>query len=94
VATATTGFRSVIWVGEPDLPGRLQAERTAASERDIDRSLNIFNAASMSTMKSPGAGVKENQDYDQDRGNQPCGKFANRKHIMLDFLCQHMRAIN
>jgi len=45
VATEPTGFWSVIWVGEPDLPGRLQAERTAASERDIDRSLNAFNFA-------------------------------------------------
>jgi len=41
--TDPTGF----WVGELDLLGRLQAEKTAISERDIDRSLNVFNFAFM-----------------------------------------------
>ena len=41
--TDPTGF----WVGELDLLGRLQAERTAINERDIDRSLNVFNFAFM-----------------------------------------------
>jgi len=48
VATGSTGF----WpVGEPDLPGRLQAERTATSERNINGNLNVFNFAFMIAMK-------------------------------------------
>ncbi len=52
VATETAGFWPVIWVGELELPGRLQAERAATNERDIDRSLNIFNFAFMIAMKT------------------------------------------
>ena len=45
VATEPAGFWSVVWFGELDMPSRLQAERTATSERDIDRSLKFFNFA-------------------------------------------------
>jgi hypothetical protein len=38
-------------VGEPDLPGRVQAARAATSERDIGRSLNVFNFAFMIVTK-------------------------------------------
>ena len=51
VATEPTGFWPVVWVGEPDMPGRLQAARTATSERDIERSLNVFNFAFMVAIK-------------------------------------------
>jgi hypothetical protein len=51
VATEPAGFWSVVWLGELDMPGRLQAERTAASERHIDRSLNVFNFAFVIAMK-------------------------------------------
>jgi hypothetical protein len=51
VATEPTGFWLVIWVGKLDLPGRLQAERTATSERAIDRNLNVFNFAFLIAMK-------------------------------------------
>jgi hypothetical protein len=51
VATASTGFWSVVWVGKLDMPGRLQAERTATSERYIDRSLNVFNFAFVIALK-------------------------------------------
>jgi hypothetical protein len=33
------------------MPDRLQAERTAISERDIDRSLNVFNFSFVIAMK-------------------------------------------
>lgn len=42
-----TRFWSIIWVGEPVLPGRLQDERMVTSERDINRSLNVFIFAFM-----------------------------------------------
>ena len=51
VATESTGFWSVVWVGEPDITAKLHAERTATSERDIDRSLNVFNCAFITVMK-------------------------------------------
>jgi hypothetical protein len=51
VATEPAEFWLVNWTGRLDLPGRLQAERTATSEMDIDRSLNVFNFASVITMK-------------------------------------------
>ena len=49
--TEPTGFWSVFGVGELDMPERLQAERTATSERDIDRSVRFFNFAFMIAMK-------------------------------------------
>ena len=42
-----TRFWSIIWVGEPALLGRLQAERMITSERDINRNLNVFIFAFM-----------------------------------------------
>ena len=51
VATEPAEFWSVVWVGKPELPGRLQEERIITSERNIDRSLNVFNFAFMSSMK-------------------------------------------
>ena len=42
-----TRFWSIIWVGEPALPSRLQDERMVTSERDINRSLNVFIFAFM-----------------------------------------------
>jgi hypothetical protein len=51
VATEPAGFWSVVWFGELDTPGRLQAERTATSEKYIDRSLNDFNFAFVIAMK-------------------------------------------
>jgi hypothetical protein len=51
VATEPAGFWSVVWFGEPDMPGRLQAERTATSERYINRSLNVFNFAFVIALK-------------------------------------------
>jgi len=51
VATDPAGFWSVVWFGEPDMPGRVQAERTATSERYIDRSLNVFNFAFVIAMQ-------------------------------------------
>ena len=51
VATEPTGFWSVVWVGELDMLGRLQAEIMATSKRDIGRSLKIFNFAFMIAMK-------------------------------------------
>jgi hypothetical protein len=51
VATEPAGFWLVVWFGELDMPSRLQAERTATSERDIDRSLKIFNFAFTIAMK-------------------------------------------
>lgn len=51
VTTEPTGFWSVVWVGKPELPGRLQEERIITSERNIDRSLNVFNFAFTSPMK-------------------------------------------
>jgi hypothetical protein len=51
VATEPTGFWLVIWIGELDLPGRLQAERTAISERVIEINLYVFNFAFMIAMK-------------------------------------------
>jgi hypothetical protein len=50
VAMEPTRFWSVVCVGEPDLLGRLQAERTATSERDIDRNLDVFNFAFLVAM--------------------------------------------
>jgi hypothetical protein len=44
-------FWSVVWVGEPELLGRLQDERIATSEREINRNLNVFNFAFMIEMK-------------------------------------------
>jgi hypothetical protein len=74
VATEPTGFWSVIWVGEPDLAGRLQAERTTTSERHIIGSLNVFNFAFAIIMKLPLTGIKEDQNYDRDQSDQPGGK--------------------
>ena len=51
VATEPAGFWSVVWVGELDMPDRLQAEITVTSKRDIDRSLKIFNFAFTIAMK-------------------------------------------
>ena len=42
VATGRTGFWSVIWVGELELFGKLQAEKTVTNEMNIIRSLNVF----------------------------------------------------
>ena len=43
--TESVRYCSIVWVGKPDPPDRLQAERTATSEMDIARSLNVFNFA-------------------------------------------------
>ena len=44
VATEPIRYWSVVfWFGELDMPGRLQAERTATSERYTDSNLNVFN---------------------------------------------------
>ena len=51
VATEPTGFWPVVWVGVPDILGRLQPERTPINARDIDRSLNVFNFAFLVAMK-------------------------------------------
>ena len=51
VAMRLAGFWSVVWVGKPDLPIKPHAERTAASKRDIDRSLNVFNCAFITAMQ-------------------------------------------
>ena len=37
-------------------------------------------------INSPRARIKENQDHDQEKGKQPCGRSINRKHITLHFL--------
>ena len=37
-------------------------------------------------MKSPRAGIKENQEHNQDQGDQPGGKFFYGGHVML-YLC-------
>jgi hypothetical protein len=51
VATEPAEFWLVNWIGRLDLPGRLQAERTATSEMDIDRSLNVFNFTFVISLK-------------------------------------------
>ena len=51
VATEPARLWSVAWMGKPDLTARLHAERTATSERDIDRSLNVFNCAFITAMQ-------------------------------------------
>jgi len=51
VATEPAGFWSVVWVGELDMPDRLQAEITVTSKRNIDRRLKIFNFAFTIAMK-------------------------------------------
>jgi len=97
VATEPTGLCPILWVGELDLLGKLQAERTAISERDNDRNLNDFNVAFMIIMKLPWTGVKENQDYDRydhDQDHKPCRSSVDRKHSRLDFLCLHTRLLN
>jgi hypothetical protein len=42
---------TVVWIGLPDIPGRLQAEIKAASKKDSDKSFNVFNFALMISMK-------------------------------------------
>lgn len=51
VAAEPNGTWSVIWVGLPEIPGRLQAESTAASDKDSERSFNVFNFALVITIK-------------------------------------------
>jgi hypothetical protein len=34
---------SMVWFGLPEIPGRLQAESTAANEKYSDKSFNVFN---------------------------------------------------
>lgn len=51
VEAEPNGPWSVIWVGVPEIPGRLQEESTRASEKDIVRSLIVFNFSLMITMK-------------------------------------------
>lgn len=51
VAAEPTGFWPVISLGVPEIPGKLQAESTMASEMASDRSLNVFNFVLMITMK-------------------------------------------
>ena len=50
-ATVPVGFCSIVWIGKPGLLGRLHAERMVAIERDINRSLNVFNFAFLILMK-------------------------------------------
>jgi hypothetical protein len=52
VATDLVGAWAVIWVGGLDVPGRLQADRTTTSERDINGNLNVFNVAFMIAAKN------------------------------------------
>lgn len=51
VATGSVGAWAVIWVGGLDMPGKLQADRTTTSERDINGNLNVFNVAFMIAVK-------------------------------------------
>ena len=50
-ATVPVRFWSVVWVGETGLLGRLQDERIVTSERDINRSLSVFNFSFMIAKK-------------------------------------------
>ena len=59
VATEPTGLWPVLWIGELDLLGTLQAERIGIREMDSDRSLNDFNVSFMILMKLPQATASE-----------------------------------
>ena len=47
----TVGFWLIVWVGMPGTIDRLQAERIAIRERDIDNSLKVFIFALLMEMK-------------------------------------------
>ena len=51
VAAEPNGTWPVIWVGLPKIPGRLQAESTAASDKDSERSFIVFNFGLLITKK-------------------------------------------
>ena len=52
VAAEPNGTWAVIWDDLPEIPGRLQAESTAASDKNSEKSFNVFNFALVITIKN------------------------------------------